>query len=420
MQDDFYLRLEQRFRGSESHIAQRLAQYTPLLENLEKNPGASALDLGCGRGEWLSLLVQRQWQVRGIDLNASMVERCEKQGFEAHQQDALSCLKALPGQSVTLISGFHIAEHIVFDELLEIIREAYRVLAPEGVLLLETPNPENLHVGAHSFYMDPSHRHPLPPQLLQFAIQEQGFAQVDIRRLNGAARPQNAMAFGDQIEWFLDANLDYVVFAQKSPQVLSGQVLDRIGEADAHALEFYGMAREYVEQTHQRIEKGGALAQKQQGQVNVLLEQVQQNEVQIKQHQEILALHQEVLAQLQSSGLMRLVRFVNRVRRLVVYTRHHGLGTTGQLLGKKLSRGVGAWIMARPSLQKWALRCCRQSPGLTQWLQASIDQEASTPEDQETGTPENQETDTPELVSEPPVICASPRSVEIYQDLNRH
>ena len=274
MQDNFYLRLEQRFRGSESQIAQRLGQYIPLLESLEKNPGASALDLGCGRGEWLSVLTQRQWQARGVDLNASMVERCKKQGFEAHQQDALSCLKALPSESVSLISGFHIAEHLAFDELLEIISEACRVLVPEGVLLLETPNPENLTVGAHTFYMDPSHRHPLPPQLLQFAAQEQGFAQVDIRRLNGAARPENPMAFGDHLEWFLDANLDYVVLAQKSPQVLPAPVLENIGEAHAHALEFYGMAREYVEQTHQRIEKGVVIAHQQQSQINVLLEQV--------------------------------------------------------------------------------------------------------------------------------------------------
>ena len=396
MQDNFYLRLEQRFRGSESQIAQRLAQYIPLLESLEQNPGVSALDLGCGRGEWLNILTQRQWQARGVDLNASMVEHCEKQGFEARQQDALSCLKALPGESVSLISGFHIAEHIAFDELLEIISEACRVLAPEGVLLLETPNPENLTVGAHTFYMDPSHRHPLPPQLLQFAAQEQGFAQVDIRRLNGAARPENPMAFGDHLEWFLDANLDYVVLAQKSPQVLPAQVLENIGEANAHALEFYGMAREYVEQTHQRIEKGVTIAHQQQSQINVLLEQVgffqqlaQQNEAHIKQHQ-------EALTQLQGAGFMRLVRLLYRVRRLSSYTRHHGLGVTGQLLGQKVSHGLGVRVMARPNMQQWALRCFCKSPRMTQWLQSFLPVEQSPPNR----------------------VFDSPRAGEIWRDLN--
>lgn len=396
MQDNFYLRLEQRFRGSESQIIQRLGQYTPLLESLEKITEASALDLGCGRGEWLTILTQRQWQARGVDLNASMVECCEKQGFEVHQQDALSCLKDLPDTSVSLISGFHIAEHIAFDELLEIISEAYRVLVPEGVLLLETPNPENLTVGAHTFYMDPSHRHPLPPQLLQFAAQEQGFAQVDIRRLNGAARPENPMAFGDHLEWFFDANLDYVVLAQKSSQVLSAGVLESIGETHAHALEFYGMAREYVEQTHQRIEKGVAIAHQQQGQINVLLEQVhffqqlaQQNEAHIKQHQ-------EALAQLQSTGFMRLARLIYRVRRLGSYTRHHGLGATGQLLGQKLSRGLAVRTMARPSSQKWVLRCFRKSPRMTQWLQSLLPVEPSPPNR----------------------VFDSPRAGEIWRDLN--
>ncbi len=407
MQDNFYLRLEQRFRGSESQIAQRLGQYIPLLESLEQNSAVSALDLGCGRGEWLSILAQRQWRVRGVDLNASMVERCQKQGFEVHQQDALSCLKALPAESVTLISGFHIVEHMTFDALLEILGEAWRVLAPQGVLLFETPNPENLTVGAHTFYMDPSHRHPLPPQLLQFAAQEQGFAQVDIRRLNGAARPENSMAFGDHLEWFFEANQDYVVFAQKNASVLSAQVLERIGEAHAHTLEFYGIAREYVEETYQRIQRGVAIANQQQVKITALHEQlqafeqqvrqkeahiqqlVQQNEVYIKQHQ-------EALAQLHSSGLMRLVRLLCRVRRLAGHIRHHGLVATGQLLGQKLSRGVAVRLMARPRLRKWALRCLCQSPSKPQSPQGFFPVEQSSPNR----------------------VFDSPRAGEIWRDLD--
>ncbi|OUS01199.1 hypothetical protein A9Q90_10075 [Gammaproteobacteria bacterium 54_18_T64] len=410
MQDAFYLRLEERFRGSEQQIAERLRQYLPLLESLEaecleQQVQASALDLGCGRGEWLSLLSQRQWQVAGIDLNASMVERCQQQGFDVFKQDALACLKALPDQSLNLISGFHIAEHIAFDELLEIICQAHRVLLPAGVLLLETPNPENLAVGAHTFYMDPSHRHPLPPQLLQFAAQEQGFAQVDVRRLNGAARPQNAMAFGDHIEWFLETNLDYVVLAQKQGQTpatetLVTAALDNIGEANPHHIEFYGLAREYVQQTHQRIEKVDRdyqrVAQEQQNQINTLLQQTQylqevasQSEVHIKQLQ-------ETVGQIQNSGFMRLVGAVNRVKRFNVYRKHHGFKATGQLAYKKVGNGLARRVMARPKLQKNALSCTRKSPKMSAWLHSFLALE------------------TP--VSEP--VFDTPRAGEIWRDLN--
>lgn len=403
MQDNFYLRLEQRFRGSESQIAQRLAQYIPLLESLEQNPGASALDLGCGRGEWLNILTQRQWQARGVDLNASMVEHCEKQGFEARQQDALSCLKTLPGKSVTLISGFHIAEHIAFDELLEIISEACRVLAPEGVLLLETPNPENLTVGAHTFYMDPSHRHPLPPQLLQFAAQEQGFAQVDIRRLNGAARPENPMAFGDHLEWFLEANLDYVVLAQKQGQSLVAEVLETVGEPEPHPIEFYGVAREYVEQTHQRIAKVDHDYQQktheQQAQINSLIQQTQALQAAVGHLQGIVG-------QIHDSGFMRVVAGLNRLRRLGIYTRHHGLSATAQLIVKKVGSGLTTCVRVRPRLHKAILQAVRKFPRTRQWLKSLVS--------------EPQSDDSPAIDSpRRDADINSPRAGEILRDLNQ-
>ena len=415
MQDAFYLRLEERFRGSEQQISERLRQYFPLLENiqsesLEHGVKASALDLGCGRGEWLSVLAQQQWQVAGIDLNASMVERCQQQGFDAFQQDALTCLKGLPDQSLHLISGFHIAEHIAFDELLEIIQQAHRVLLPAGVLLLETPNPENLAVGAHTFYMDPSHRHPLPPQLLQFAAQEQGFAQVDIRRLNGAARPENTMAFGDHIEWFLETNLDYVVLAQKQGQALVAEALDTIGEAQPHHIEFYGVAREYVEQTHQRIAKVDRdyqrVTHEQQGQINSLVEQKHVLQAELGQLQVSLGQMQGSLQQIQDSGFMHVVAGFNRLWRLGRYARHHGFAATTRLIAKKVGSSLAARVRVRPRLLKTLLLAVCKFPRTRQWLKELVT--------------EPQLDASPSI--DPPRRDAdinSPRAAEILRDLNQ-
>jgi len=48
---------------------------------------------------------------------------------------------------------------------------------------LETPNPENLTVGHHWFYMDPTHRNPLPPEALRWIVEARGFRDVRIERL---------------------------------------------------------------------------------------------------------------------------------------------------------------------------------------------------------------------------------------------
>ncbi len=72
-------------------------------------------------------------------------------------------------------------EHLATDSLLEFLDLALRALAPGGVLILETPNPENLLVGAWRFYLDPTHRHPLPARLLSFLVSSRGFAEVAVR-----------------------------------------------------------------------------------------------------------------------------------------------------------------------------------------------------------------------------------------------
>jgi O-antigen chain-terminating methyltransferase len=62
--------------------------------------------------------------------------------------------------------------------------EALRVLAPGGLAIFETPNPENIIVGACNFYIDPTHRNPLPPDPIKFIAEQRGFVRVEILRLH--------------------------------------------------------------------------------------------------------------------------------------------------------------------------------------------------------------------------------------------
>ncbi|MEZ5320838.1 MAG: hypothetical protein R2698_01920 [Microthrixaceae bacterium] len=51
-------------------------------------------------------------------------------------------------------------------------------------MIFETPNPENLRVGATSFWLDPTHLRPVPPRLLEFQLAQCGFEEVEIQRLH--------------------------------------------------------------------------------------------------------------------------------------------------------------------------------------------------------------------------------------------
>ena len=180
----FYADFEARFRGSRTLILERLAVYLPLLEPLKEHVQTfSALDLGCGRGEWLELLEAQGASARGIDLDSAQLESCHRRGLKASRNNALDELRALEENSQTLITAFHLAEHLPSEELRHVIQEAHRVLIPGGYLILETPNPDNLCVGSNTFYIDPSHKRPVPAQLLQFLVQHGSFQDAHILRL---------------------------------------------------------------------------------------------------------------------------------------------------------------------------------------------------------------------------------------------
>ncbi len=182
--DSFYLELENNFRGLEAEIKDRqrvhLKLFTNSKVNFRKYP---IVDLGAGRGEFVELLSDNKLRAIGVDLNESMVKRMKEKGREATQDDAIGYLAKAKSGSLGAVSGFHLAEHLPFDQLLTLIGEAHRALAPGGLLLLETPNPENLTVGAFTFHYDPSHLKPIPPAILDFMAKFKGFGRVEILRL---------------------------------------------------------------------------------------------------------------------------------------------------------------------------------------------------------------------------------------------
>ena len=180
----FYRAFEDKYRGSRELIKSRLRAYLPFLTPLKEAYGdCKALDVGCGRGEWLELLKELGIDAHGIDLDDDMLAACRALGLSVETGEAVSYIKSIPSESLAVVSGFHFAEHIPFTDLQIFVQEALRVLQPAGLLILETPNPENIVVGTSSFYLDPTHEHPIPPQLLSFLPEYYGFYRTKVLRL---------------------------------------------------------------------------------------------------------------------------------------------------------------------------------------------------------------------------------------------
>lgn len=217
--DSFYLAFENRFRGDAEVIRERQSYYLPILDTIAPlNAGLPLVDIGCGRGEWLNMLPERFARI-GIDLNSMNVEACIEQGLQAVQQDALTWLANQPENSVAAVSAFHVIEHLSFEQFNTLLDECQRVLVPGGVIIFETPNPENIVSAATHFYTDPTHIHPLPPAFTEFLVEFKGFADVEIHRLNPIPR-EYALHEDSEVARRCDALFygpqDYAVTASKS------------------------------------------------------------------------------------------------------------------------------------------------------------------------------------------------------------
>ena len=183
--DAHYVNFEDVFRGSREDIKARAEVYLPIVRAASAGNGdRRVIDIGCGRGELLELLTENGLTSQGIDQNRHLVDQCLSQGLDVVQADALDFLMDLPPNSVGAVTGLHIIEHIPFERLVRLLDESLRVLRPGGVVAFETPNPENLVVGACNFWYDPTHLHPLPPNISRFLLEARGFVSVEIKRLS--------------------------------------------------------------------------------------------------------------------------------------------------------------------------------------------------------------------------------------------
>ncbi|MBA1275236.1 class I SAM-dependent methyltransferase [Stutzerimonas azotifigens] len=244
MSAHFYRAFEDRYRGTRALIKERQQVYVPFIASFNHlYPDAPALDLGCGRGEWLEVLLENGFAAKGVDLDDGMLAACHALGLPAQEGDALAALQALPDGSQALVSGFHIAEHIPFEMLQKLVQEALRVLMPAGLLILETPNAENLVVGSNNFYLDPTHERPIPHLLLSFLTEHLGFARSKLLRLQEDPR----LADSEDIR-LMDVlsgpSPDYAIVAQKSAPDEVLVLFDPFFERE------YGVALEHIAQRY--------------------------------------------------------------------------------------------------------------------------------------------------------------------------
>jgi glycosyltransferase involved in cell wall biosynthesis/SAM-dependent methyltransferase len=194
-----YASFEDVFRGPEGRVRKLLEPYVELLRD-----HAPVLDVGCGRGELLLLLREAGIAARGVDPDAGMVERCRSRGLDVEHADAVSYLERVQADSLGAVSAIHVVEHLPYEELELFLERARLALQPGGLLVAETVNPHSL-TGFKTFWVDPTHRAPVFPEVASALALIHGFGSGEIVYPRGKGDPED-----DRLE-----QTEYALFARK-------------------------------------------------------------------------------------------------------------------------------------------------------------------------------------------------------------
>jgi len=180
---DYFL-FEQRFRGKREDIKERQKVYIDYFRGK-----TNVLDIGCGRGEFVELLMENGVGVQGIDLNEDMVGYCQDNGLPVLQMDLFKYLDGLEDNSLDGIFAAQVIEHLEPKSLIHLSQLCYKKLKPSGTLVFETINPGNVQAICTWFYLDPSHIRPVSPELIKFITEAEGFKFKDILYLSPVKPP---------------------------------------------------------------------------------------------------------------------------------------------------------------------------------------------------------------------------------------
>ncbi len=168
------------------------AKFPPFIEHigrgilyLEHQQGRRLLDIGCGKGEFLSQMKDLGWQVMGVEPDAEAA-RIAQEKFQIPVLSGTLLENDIPNNYFDIVTMQHVIEHL--HNPIETLNRIFHILKPGGKLVILTPNINSLVqvLMKKSWYPWDPPRHLLlfSPRSLKKVVRQVGFDIKETRTLS--------------------------------------------------------------------------------------------------------------------------------------------------------------------------------------------------------------------------------------------
>ena len=190
--DSFWEAPEDVERGYASFAQFYRANYLPYVP-ADRN--AKVLNVSCGAGYFVALLVQEGWRnVSGIDSDPAKVALARKRGFDCTVERAFSFLDR-NREPFDLIFCEQELNHLTKRELAEFLSLCHRNLRPAGIVIVHGLNGANPLTGPDALAQNFDHYHTFTEYSLRQVLEHSGFRQVRVLPLRLFVFPRNPLNY---------------------------------------------------------------------------------------------------------------------------------------------------------------------------------------------------------------------------------
>ena len=198
--------------------------YLPYFANATK-----VVDLACGDADFVALLLEQGIDAVGVDADGKTCADAQAKGLPVVHQNVFDYLSAMPDASVDGIFSAHLVEHLAYPQVMDLVRQAARVLRPGGRIILATPDCRSLFSHLEMYYLHFGHVNFYHPRLLCFLLEHEGIGDVSYSVNPNTASPllQDVQAIARRAATYGSGPGHHIPYARViSPQ--GGTLLNRI------------------------------------------------------------------------------------------------------------------------------------------------------------------------------------------------